>query len=433
MKRLVTALCGAALVLALGSCTNKNATTSGSAASSSTTPSAAPAVTSTTPTIGGSITIWLDNDTWANALIEAFNQKYPDVKVTYQNVGSVDTRGKVSLDGPAGIGPDVFIMAHDHMGNAMIDGICEPFPADLAAKYKSFLLDASLATCTFDGDLYGVPVSTENIAFFYNKDLLGDTPLPTSFEEVQAFAAQWNVPSENKWALRWQLDDAYISYFFLTAFGMRVFGPNMNDYKNPGWDSDAARQGVEFYKSFKPYYNVNIADATYDATVGAFQRGEVPFTICGPWGIEDAKKNGVNFGITKLPTIAGNQPRVFAGNIIGAVSSYSQNFDAAFAFVDFLVSVEGATIQYNTTGKLAAYKDINSIPGLRDDVYLAGIQEQAPFADPMPIIPEVNQMWDAQKALFTFTWDDQLTVEEAQKKAMDTYDIALSAAGKSRN
>jgi arabinogalactan oligomer/maltooligosaccharide transport system substrate-binding protein len=432
MKRLVTALCGAVLVFALGSC-NKNATTSGSTASSSTTPSVAPAATTSTPPIGGNITIWLDNDTWANALIEAFNRQYPDVKVAYQNVGSVDTRGKVSLDGPAGIGPDVFIMAHDHMGNAMIDGICEPFPSDLAAKYKTFLLDASLATATFDGDLYGVPVSTENIAFFYNKDLLGDTPVPTSFEEVQAFAQQWNVPSENKWALRWEVDNSYLNYFFLTAFGMHIFGTDMRDYKNPGWDSDAARQGVEFHKSFKPYFNVNVADATYDATTGAFQRGEVPFTITGPWAIEDARKNGVNFGITKLPTIAGNQPRCFAGNIIGAVSSYSQNFDAAFAFVDFMVSEEGAVIQYNTTGKLAAYKNIDNLPGLRDDVYLAGIQEQAPFADPMPIIPEMNQAWDAQKALFTFTWDDQLTVAEAQQKAMDTYDIALSAAGKSRN
>jgi arabinogalactan oligomer/maltooligosaccharide transport system substrate-binding protein len=426
MKRLLTVLCTVALLF----CANKNATSSGNTANSSTTPSAASAASGSP---SGNITVWLDNDTWADAIIVAFNRKYPNVKVTYQNVGSVDTRGKVSLDGPAGIGPDVFIMAHDHMGNAMIDGICEPFPADLVAKYKPILLDASLATATFEGDLYGVPVSTENIAFFYNKDLLGNTPVPTSFEEVQAFARQWNNPSQNKWAMRWQLDDAYISYFFLTAFGMSVFGPNLDDYKNPGWDSDAARQGIEFYKSFKQYYNVNVADATYDATVGAFQRGEVPFTICGPWGIEDAKKNGVNFGITKLPTIAGKQPRCFAGNIIASVSSYSKNFDAAFAFVDFLVSVEGATIQYNTTGKLAAYKNIDNIPGIRDDVYLAGIQEQAPFADPMPIIPEVNQMWDAQKALFTFTWDNQLTVPEAQKKAMETYDVALSAAGKSRN
>ncbi|MDR1046900.1 MAG: extracellular solute-binding protein, partial [Treponema sp.] len=177
---------------------------------------------------------------------------------------------------------------------------------------------------------------------------------------------------------------------------------------------------------------VNTADATWDTTVAAFQRGEVPFTITGPWAIGDAKKNGVNFGITKIPTINGRQPRCFSGNIIAAVSSYSKNPEAAAAFVDYLVSIEGEAIQFRTTGKLAAYKDISGIEGLRDDTLLRGVLEQAPYTDPMPIIPEVNQMWDALKALFTFTWDNQLSVGDAQKKAMETYDTALMMAGKSR-
>jgi arabinogalactan oligomer/maltooligosaccharide transport system substrate-binding protein len=382
--------------------------------------------------ISGELMVWLDNDNWAAAVIEVFNVKYPNVKVSYQNVGNVDTRAKVSLDGPAGIGPDVFLMPHDHIGNAVIDDICEPFSAEDEARYSRFILDASIKTCTFDGKLYALPISTENIAFFYNKDLLGDTPVPASFEEIKAFADKWNNPSQNKYALRWQVDDAYHNYFFLTAYGMSIFGPDMDDYKNPGFDSEAARKGIEFHNSLRKYFNVNVADATWDTTVAAFQRGEVPFTITGPWAIGDARNNGVNFGVTKLPTIEGKQPRSFSGNIIAAVSSYSKNFDAAFAFADFLAGVEGATIQFNVTGKLAAYKDVSGIPGLRDDPLLKGIMEQAPYADPMPTIPEVNQMWDALKNLFTFTWDNQLSPAEAQKKAMETYDNALQIAGKSR-
>jgi arabinogalactan oligomer/maltooligosaccharide transport system substrate-binding protein len=382
--------------------------------------------------VAGNLTVWMDNDDWAAEVIAEFNKKYPDVNVHYENIGNEGSRPKVSLDGPAGIGPDVFLMPHDHIVNAVLDGLCEPFSAEAQQKYNGLLLDASMKTCTIDGKLYAVPISTENIAFFYNKDLLGSTPVPQSFEEVMAFAEKWNNPSRNQYAFRWQVDDAYHNYFYLTAFGMKVFGPNMDDFKNPGFDSDAARKGIEFHNSLKKYYNVNVADATWDNSVAMFQRGEVPFTVTGPWAIEDAKKNGVNFGITKIPTIAGNQPRCFSGNIIAAVSSYSKNFDAAFAFVDFLATVDGAIVQYNATGKLTALKDISGVPGLRDDVYLAGIQEQSPYADPMPVIPEVAQMWDGLKALFTFTWDKQLTPAQAQQKAMDDYDAALAIAGKSR-
>ncbi|MDR0525337.1 MAG: maltose ABC transporter substrate-binding protein [Spirochaetaceae bacterium] len=420
MKRTIAAL-GAALMV-LGACTKSDSsggTSSGTAAQ-------------TGGSIRGELTVWLDNDDWAEAVIAGFNQKYPEVAIHYEKVGSVDARGKVSLDGPAGIGPDVFIMPHDHVGNAILDGLCEPFSPELKQKYEGLLLPAALNTAVSDGEVYALPISTENIAFFYNKDLLGGAAVPKTFEEIIAFAETWNNAVQNKYALRWQVDDSYINYFFLTAFGMNIFGPNHDDYKNPGFDSNAVRQGIEFHNSLRKTYNVNVADATWDNTVAMFQRGEVPFTISGPWAIGDAKKNNVNFGIVKLPTIAGNQPRCFSGNILAAVSSYTNNPEAAFAFVEFLAGVEGATIQYNTTGKLTALKDISSIPGLRDDPYLAGIQEQAPFADPMPTIPEVNQMWDSLKTLFTFTWDGQLSPQAAQEKAMKDYDAALEMAGKSR-
>jgi arabinogalactan oligomer/maltooligosaccharide transport system substrate-binding protein len=261
---------------------------------------------------------------------------------------------------------------------------------------------------------------------------LGDTPVPQSFEEVIAFAQKYNNPGQNKWALRWQVDDSYHNYFFLTAFGMRIFGPDMDDYRNPGFDSPAAGQGVDFFRSLRAIYNVNVADADWNNTVAAFQNGDVPFTITGPWAIADAKKNGVNFGITKLPAIAGNQPRCFSGNIIAAVSSYAKNFDAAFAFVDFLASPEGQTIQFEQTGKLTTLKDASLVGGISEDPYLMGVAEQSPYADPMPIIPEVSQMWDPLKALFTFTWDNTLTTGQAQAKAMADYDTSLQLAGKQR-
>ncbi|MCL2139034.1 MAG: maltose ABC transporter substrate-binding protein [Treponema sp.] len=381
----------------------------------------------------GNLLVWLDNKDWADAVLSAFKKHYPEVNVRYETVGNVDTRGKVSLDGPAGIGPDVFLMPHDHIGNAIIDDICLPFPPDMQKKYSDLLISSSVKTCTFDGDLYAVPISTENIAFFYNIDLLGETPVPQSFEEIIAFSQAWNIPAQSKYALRWQVSNSYINYFFLSAFGMELFGPDMDDFRQPGFDSPAARSGVAFHNSLQRYFNVKTADATDDFTIAAFQRGEVPFTISGPWLIGEAKNNRINFGVSKLPTINGRQPRCFSGNIVAAVSSYSKNAKAAYAFVDFLASIEGATVQFKLTGKLAAHKDISAIEGLKDDVYLQGIMEQAPFSDPMPVIPEVNQMWDAMAALFTFTWDGQLSIEAAQEKAMETYDTSLLMAGKSRS
>ena len=382
--------------------------------------------------LAGELMIWLDSDAWARETIAAFRNLHPNLRVRYQKVGSIDSRSKVTLEGPSGMGPDVFIMAHDNMGTAILDGICEPFPVELHERYEGLILETALKTCVSDGVLYGVPLSTENIAFFYNKNLLGNNPVPQSFEEIIAFAEKWNNPRLNKYALRWPVEDAYYNYFFLTAAGMSLFGPDMNDYKNPGWDSKAAADGLRFFQKLRGIFNVPSSDTYQDATVGLFIRGEAPFTITGPWSLNDMKRSRLNFGVTKLPTINGNQPRCFSGAIVAAVSSYSENKEAAFAFTEFLAGIEGETLMYRTTGKLAAYKDISEIEGLRDDPYLKGIQEQAPFADPMPVIPEMAHAWEIQKNLFVSVWNNTQTIEAAQKTAMSAYDTALLMSGKRR-
>jgi arabinogalactan oligomer/maltooligosaccharide transport system substrate-binding protein len=382
--------------------------------------------------IAGDLTIWVDNDDWFDAITVAFNQKYPNVKLHYQHVGTTETVGKLMLDGPAGIGADVLTFPHNMIATGIADGLLEPFDAAPQAKYSAAMLDASIKTCSLNGKLYAVPLSTENIALFYNKDLLGNNPVPKSFEELITFARTWNNPSQNKWALRWELGSSYLNYFFFTAFGMKIFGPNMDDYHNPGWETPEAAKGASFFRSLRSIYNVNVADADWNSTVTAFQNGEVLFTITGPWAIADAKKNGVNFGVTKLPTINGVQPRSYSGNIVAGVSSYSKNFDAAFAFVDYLASPEGQILQFEKTGKLTTLKDSSLVPGISQDPYLLGILEQAPYADPMPSIPEGDFMWGPITTLLTFAWDTQIPIAEAQAKAIEEYDTSLQLAGKKR-
>jgi arabinogalactan oligomer/maltooligosaccharide transport system substrate-binding protein len=278
--------------------------------------------------------------------------------------------------------------------------------------------------------MYGVPYQMENIALLYNKDLYGDTP-PATFEEIIEFARTYNDPASNKYAMAWQVNDAYHNYHWLTAAGVQVFGPEHDDYRNLGFFGPEAAKGIEYYLMMKETFGLPIADATWDNTVAAFQQGNVPFTISGPWAIADANNNGINFGATKLPTIEGNQPWCFSGVNMLSVSSYSENLDWANAFVDYVVSPEGASVLYGTKGSMPSLNDYSLVPGLDDDVVLAGLKEQTPFTYPMPTIEEVAQMWDPLANLFTFTWDGELSIPDAQAKSLDTYTTLLAAAGKS--
>lgn len=376
---------------------------------------------------GATLKVWVDNEEYGDALLAAWDAKGYGVPLEYEIVGSVDQRTKLELDGPAGLGADVIQVPHDHVTTLIDSGIVMEFQPELAGALQERLADTAMATANVDGAQYGAAVITESIALFYNKDLVGDFR-PSTFEELVQWAHDYKEETGN-WGLGWQVNDAYHNYFFLTAFGFRVFGENSMDADNPGWDSEAVAKGLEYYKNVRTEaFDVPSPDATWDTTVSKFQTGELPFTLTGPWAIGDAKANGVNFGVMPIPTIEGQQPYTFSGAQILLISNYTAYPNAAHNLISFMASEEGLGLFYSVNGKLPAVKDPSTIPGLADDELLSGVAAQANFSYPMPVIKEIQFMWDPQKNLFQFVWDGDLTIAESQAKAMEDYKIAREAA-----
>ena len=68
--------------------------------------------------------VWESDDSarkyveWA---AKEFMKSHKNVKIEYEHVESTDARAKIELDGPAGVGADVFVAPHDHIG-ALVNG-----------------------------------------------------------------------------------------------------------------------------------------------------------------------------------------------------------------------------------------------------------------------------------------------------------------------
>lgn len=372
------------------------------------------------PEEGASLKFWFDNEDYIIPVIEEWNKLYPNVPVDYEVVGTVDARAKLTLDGPAGIGADVFIQPHDAVLPAYDDGLLLPM-GEYSQRIEANYNEQAAKISMIEGRQYGIPFSIENIALFWNKDLYGEEP-PKTWDDIVKFAKTYNDPASNKWAIRWEVNNSYMDYFFLTAYGFRLFGPNNNDADNPGWDSPEVAEGLNYFSSLRGIFNVAAEDATGEFTVAEFAKNTVPLTITGPWSIQDFKNAGVNFGVTKIPMLPGNrQPIVFSGAQMIHVSSYTKFPNAARRFAMFLAEKQSLSLLYNVTGKLPAINDLAQIPGVQDDPYLKGIGEQAPFSHPMPTIPEMAFAWEPQRELFFYTWNGELSPEQAAAKAMEDY------------
>ncbi|MDA0242739.1 MAG: extracellular solute-binding protein, partial [Chloroflexi bacterium] len=131
----------------------------------------------TAPVSDVTLTVWAD-DTRA-PVIEALGAQFTEeygVGIVVQQVGFGDIRENFTVAAPAGEGPDIIIGAHDWLGELATSGLLAEI--DLGDKEGDFS-PAAVDAFRYDGVLYGLPYAVENVAFFYNKDLI-ETP-PTTW------------------------------------------------------------------------------------------------------------------------------------------------------------------------------------------------------------------------------------------------------------
>ena len=86
---------------------------------------------------------------WAAA---KYKKSHPNIQIVYEPVGSPDARAKIELDGPAGVGADVFVAPHDHVGALVAGG--HVLPVEDTSFINDFV-DAAKVAGTYDGKLYG--------------------------------------------------------------------------------------------------------------------------------------------------------------------------------------------------------------------------------------------------------------------------------------
>ena len=107
-------------------------------------------------------------------------EKQHHVKVTVIEKDMADQIDALPLDGPAGKGPDVFIGGVEDLGHG---GHLLELNKMHAKEFKKNQWDID----TIKGKVYGVPLTTEALMMFYNKDLVSEAP--KTFQDLEKIAS----------------------------------------------------------------------------------------------------------------------------------------------------------------------------------------------------------------------------------------------------
>jgi len=349
------------------------------------------------PEDGAQLIVWESNDANGKFLEEAakrFTDKY-GVPVTYEAVELGDAADKIALDGPNGVGADVFAAPHDKLGSMMSAGLL--LDNDMEGYTEDVFAAKALSATTYEGKQIGYPLSVETYLMFYNKDLMPNAP--ATFDEIIEFSKTFNDERNNKFSLMWEVSSAYYAYAFLGAY-VDLFGPNGDDVTSIGVDSPEAVEAMKVFQDLRVVYNVDAADATRDAMLNAFKGGNAAAVITGPWDIEEFNNSGINYGVAPLPKLPNGVPaKSFSGTRALYVSSFSKYPVAAKLFADFC-SQELADLHYEMTQSVPAISTVAITDEKQKVIY-----EQYENSFPMPKIPAMGSYWSPMGTAYANIWN----------------------------
>jgi len=163
------------------------------------------------PEEGASLTIWDSDDPsghWFRDAAIEWGEKH-GVEIIYEPVAFGATVDQLKVDGPAGLGADVFAAPHDRVGDLVAAGLILPNDVSNPANF----MESTITGLTMDGVLWGFPTAIETYALFYNKDLLPEPP--ETWDELLDFAVDFNDIPANRFAFMMLPADFYFAHGFL--------------------------------------------------------------------------------------------------------------------------------------------------------------------------------------------------------------------------
>ncbi len=352
---------------------------------------------------------------------KAFTQMYPNIKIEYQNVELADSKGQIALDGPAGVGPDLFASPNNTAGVLISGG--HILPAANQDYLKEQLLGSNVNAITYEGEMYGYPIATEAYALFYNRALIADEEVPTSFEDLVAWCGEFNTANPGKYGFLMTVNECYYSNIFHSGAPTdRLFGEFGTDAANPNVHTETAVKTWKWMvENLRPVMDIPAADISQSGNQQMFATGQSAMFVTGLWDVATFQDAGIDFGIAPIPSLPGQDtpPEVYTTARVMYTSAYSTHVNEANAFALFMISDEMQQMRFELTGAAP------SVDVTVDSDYMNGFLKQVEYGYPCPSITACDYYWEPMNSASSNIWDG--ADPDAELKAANDAIISMSS------
>lgn len=294
--------------------------------------------------------------------VDRYLEKNPDAKVKLSEVGSTtETATALTAALAGGKVPDLVMIQNDDLpkfvenpGN-FVD-LRTLGGDDIGDDYLDWAIDAATGE---DGSIIGIPTDVGGLSFAYRADLFEAAGLPTDPEDVAAMWSTWDGFVEMGKKYTEATGQPFVDNVETTVFFATVNQVSEKYYSPDGeliFDSNP-----EVEEAFQ--VAVDTYEAGISAGIAAWSSGWAPGKANGAFAVttapswilsglkNDAPETEGKWRIASIPGVGGN----WGGSVI-AIPARADNPEAAWQYIDTMLSPEGQTEHFAETGTMPAAK-----------------------------------------------------------------------------
>lgn len=388
------------------------------------------------------VVIWgaQEDQALLRSLVEEFKAQNPDVKEDIRvEVQSVQYAQSV-VDKDPDKAADVIMIPHDQLGymakTGLIAEIRDGTSATFASDIRNNNAESAVQQATYDGKVYGFPVTMDTYILYYTTDIFPDAPGMDKFlGSVDAMLAQ-DMPNiqgskEKAIAFGYNIGDGFYLNAGFFAVGCTLYGENGDDVSACNWNNE---QGMKFMryaaKNFRQSGGKFRADDAKNMAT-AVLNGRLGACISGGWEMFDTFLGAENIKYRTLPsiTIDGEELplKPFSNSKQYVINNMSKHKATASRLAAFVTS-ESAQLRFvKERGYYPANLNAQNDPSVTENDFFQVIKAQLEDSVPVPVIPEISRYWEPAKKLGSSIYNGSLAGDDASlQAALETFIEGLS-------
>lgn len=349
-----------------------------------------------------------DSGEWLQKSCDAFAKQHPewDITFVYGVADEATAANQVAQDPEASA--DVFMYANDNLPVMTDTSALVKFGGKYREEIEATTSREVLDSVTKDGEVYGVPFTTNTWFMYYDKSVFSEEDIKNLDTMLEKGVVSF--PFTNSW---------YLPAFYV-GNGCTLFGDGTQEELGVDFGGDKAVEVTDYLIDLMANPNFKV-DADGSGMAG-LRGGSIQALFSGSWDMESVKTIlGENMGVAALPTYTLNgeerQMTAYAGSKAIGVNTSSKHMAAAVQLAVYLGSAEAQELHYQLRNVVPCNTELLQDGEIGSDALVAAQNDTFSRTSILqPFVAAMNNCWTPVENMGKGIRNKSVTHENAREQ-----------------